>query len=297
MKRYLIYILTIIGFLCCNLKAQEVIELPPLFEYPVPPEELESLDERCDYIVKHFWDNFDFKKKDAVDQYALNSAFGVFTTSLQYASKKEADKAIDNLLSKISNNPTQLLQFTKAAEENLYGPRAEVWIDEIYLKFADAIAKNKKVSDSRKSKYILQEKALTGSKPGQSAPTFTFTDIYGQQKNYYPMSTPTILIFGNPDDTDWMMARLKMESNFTFRDALDKGKINVLYILPNKTEGWKEKIANYNLRWSLGASPSVSEIYDTRLPVSIFLVDSSGKIVDKFLPVEAAVGRALELIN
>lgn len=111
------------------------------------------------------------------------------------------------------------------------------------------------------------------------------------------MSTPTILIFGNPDDTDWMMARLKMESNFTFRDALDKGKINVLYILPNKTEGWKEKIANYNLRWSLGASPSVSEIYDTRLPVSIFLVDSSGKIVDKFLPVEAAVGRALELIN
>lgn len=294
----LIFILTCLFATCIsNANAQRVIEIQPLFEYPVAPEELESLDKKCDYLVKNFWNNFDFKNKQSVDQYALNEAFGVFVTPMRYASVKEVDQAIDKLIGKISGNPLLLLQFTKAAEEKLYGPRADFWSDAIYLKFLDAVLKNKKIAENRKKKYSAQAEALHKSALGNSAPSFEFTDINGEKKTYYPMSTPTLLIFGDPDDTDWRLARLKMDSNFQLGEALDKGKVNILYIVPSVSENWKQSLSNYDNHWTIGESSNLSEIYDTRLNPSIYVVSSDGKILDKFISPEQAVANVLELVN
>ena len=296
-KKLFIYILFSFFFIFQSVYAQNVIEIEPLFEYPTAPEELEALDERCDYIVKHFWDNFDFKNKQTIDQYALNEAFQVYVSPMRYASKKEVDQSIDKLLNKISGNPSLLLQFTKAAEENLYGPRAEFWSDPLYLKFLDAVIKNKKLKENRKAKYISQAQIIKESEAGNKAPSFHFSDKDGLSKTYFPMSTPTLLIFGNPDDTDWRLARLKMDSNMKLSDALEKGKLNIIYILPFSLENWPNLVSNYNSNWTIGNSPEASEHYDLRLNPSIYLIGSDGIIVNKFLSAEQSVEDILELIN
>lgn len=279
-----------------NLFSQNIIEVEPLFEYPVAPEEMEALDERCDYIVKHFWDNFDFKNKTTIDQFALNNAFQVYVSPMRYANKKEVDQSIEKLLGKISGNPSLLLQFTKAAEENLYGPRADFWSDPLYLKFLDAVIKNKKIKDNRKTKFISQAKSIRESEVGTKAPSFNFTDKDGEAKIYFPMSTPTLLIFGNPDDTDWRLSRLKMDSNMKLGEALQKGKLNIIYILPFSIDNWQNLISNYNKYWTVGNSPESSEYYDLRLNPSVYIVGSDGEILNKFLPVEEAVETILNLV-
>lgn len=280
-----------------SINAKEVIEIQPIFEYPVTPEELESLEDRCNYLVKHFWDNFDFKNKQSVDQYALNEAMQVYVSSLQYASYKEGEQSLNNLINKISSSPLLLLQFTKAAEENLYGPRALFWSDPLYLKFLDAVAKNKKISPQRKEKYLSQAQSLRKSMEDMVAPSFKFTDQNGETKNYFPMSTPTLLIFGEPDDTDWRLQRLKMESNFKLQDALDKGKLNILYIVPAEIPDLKNQTSNYNKHWTLGQSAEIKKDYDIRLNPSVYLVGSDGKIRNKNISIEEAVANALQLLN
>lgn len=297
--RNFIYII-LFSFIFSGFKAgvaQDVIHIQPLFEYPVAPEELESLDAKCDYLVKNFWNNFDFKKKRAIDQYALNEAFGVYVTSMRYASKKEVDQSVDKLISKISSNPALLIQFTKAAEFNLYGPRADVWIDDLYLKFVDAILKNKKISTAKKEKYQAQANSLRLSREGNSAPSFNFIDTNGEKKIYFPMSTPTILIFGDPDDTDWRLARLKMDTNFKLGEALEKGKINILYILTKDTDNWQQNVSNYNTYWTIGQSSDAVEKYDTRLNPSIYIIASDGKVMKKFPYLEEAIDTVLEIVN
>lgn len=279
------------------VKAQNVIQVQPLFEYPVAPESMESLEDRCNYLVKVFWDNFNFKTKEAVDQYALNGAFQVYVTAFQFASAKEVEQSVDKLIKNLSGSPILLMQFGKAAEENLYGPRAEFWSDELYLKFAEAIIKNKKISDKRKTKYLTQESALSKSAIGNVAPSFWFEDKERASKQYFPMSTPTLLIFGNPDDTDWRLARLKMDTNFKFTKALDKGKINVLYIIPYDVDNWQQLVSNYNNHWTVGQSIDVPGKYDTRLNPSIFIVGADGKIAQKNLQAEEAMVAILELVN
>lgn len=284
----------------CNaflINAQSVIEIKPLFEYPVAPEEIETLEEKCNYIVKNFWNNFDFKSKQSLDQYALNEAFGVFVTPMRYASGKEVDQAVDKLIGKISGNPILLLQFTKAAEETLYGPRAEFWSDGLYLKFLETILKNKKIADNRKTKYKNQAATLQNSMVDNVAPSFDFIDLKGETKTYFPMSTPTILIFGDPEDTDWRLVRLKMDSNFKLGDAIDKGKVNILYIIPEDKTEWQRSVSNYNPKWTVGNSPNVGEIYDIRLDPAIYIVGSDGKIISKFPLPEGAMETVLELVN
>ena len=297
MKKLLYIFLFAVGFFNFSGKSQEIIEIAPLFEYPVAPEEIESLSERCDYLVKNFWNNFDFKSKDPVDQYALNEAVKVYTSTFPYATRKEVEISVDKLVEKISGNPILLLQFGKAAEENLYGPRAEFWADELYLKFADAIVKNKKVSDSRKAKYKTQINTLRESLVGNTAPSFEFIDKNGDKKNYFPMTTPTLLFFGNPEDTDWRLARLRMDSNFGLDDAIKKGKINILYIVPFESANWKSTVSNYNPYWVVGLSEDASKHYDIRLDPTIYVIGNDGKIINKNVSVDQAVASILETVS
>lgn len=297
MKRLYLLLLILVISLKLEICSQEIIEIEPLFEYPVAPEEMESLEDRCNYIISNFWNQLDFKRKTPVDQHALNEAFNVYTTAFRYASPKERDQSIDKLLKNLSSNPILLLEFCKAAEENLYGPRANIWSDIYYMKFLDAVIKNKKVPANRKQKYQQQLTAMKNSEIGNIAPSFWFLDKERASKQYFPMSTPTLLIFGNPDDTDWRLARLKMDSDYQLEDALKKGKINILYIIPTEQKNWTEMVSNYNSYWTVGQSEEVKNIYDIRINPAIYLVGSDGKILKKNIsPSEAAVSM-IEIIK
>lgn len=277
--------------------SQTVVEIPPLFEYPIAPENIESLDAKCDYIVKNFWNNFNFKSKQAVDQYALNEAFQVYTTAFQFASFKEVDSSIDKLLKNLSGNKILFLQFMKAAEENLYGPRAQYWSDPLYLKFLNSLIKDKKIPQNRKEKYIRQQKALTASKVGNEAPEFWFEDRERASKRYFPMSTPTLLVFGNPDNTDWRLERIRWDSNLSLSEAIDKGKVNILFIVPGNIPNWQNNVENYNKKWTVGQSENIAEIYDVRMNPAIYLIGPDGKILEKNIRVSDAVNLLLDQAN
>ena len=279
------------------MKAQSVIEIEPLFEYPTAPEELPTLEAKSDYLVEHFWDQMDFKSKTTVDQNALNDAFRVFSIPLRWASRDKAVAATDKLLQTISKNPILMLQFTKAAEENIYGPRAEVWVDEVYLKFLNTLVKNKKIPAQRKKKYEDQLSVLSKTVVGCVAPEFSFENVNGDNVTYFPMATPTIIIFGNPKDADWRLSRLRMEANASLSEAIDKGKINILFIIPDKMDDWKQEVVGYSPKWTVGCGNNLKAVYDMRIAPSVYTIGADGKILLKNTPLQTAVNRVLEEVK
>lgn len=292
-KRYLKRSLLCLAFMFTILVPTrlnaEVIEIEPLFEYPVAPEEIISLSDKSNWLMQHFWDNMDFKKKDAVNQSALNDAFRVFTLPMQWADKTEVDKAVDSMLSQLSKNPTLLLQFTKAAEESLYGQRAKIWIDEVYIKYLEAFLKNKKISDSRKIRYRRQLEQLKSSMIGQIAPSFNFTTPTGNPGKFQPIGVFTIIEFGDPDCDDCRFAKLKMETDVEFSELVDKGKVNVLFIIPNKNEGWQDKLSGFSTKWHTGANEEIDDLMDLRTTPALYVIDEEGKIAAKNISVATAM--------
>lgn len=274
-----------------------VMYIEPLFEYPIAPEEISEFTEKCNWLAENFWNPLDLKAKETVDQAKLNHAFKVYATPLQYAEKERVTAAVDRLMKNMQKNPMILYQFTKAAEENIYGPRAEVWIDELYVRILRAALANKKFPKSKRARYELQLKQLEGSLVGNAPAKFDFVRPNGDPAQFFPMSTPTIIIFGDPDCNDCRMGKLRMQANVAFSKAVTDGKINVLFIIPDADEGWQAKVSDFPKNWSVGASDTVADIYDIREIPEVYVIGPDGKVANKHISIMNAMSSALSFIE
>lgn len=274
-------------------EAARTIVIDPVFEYPIAPEEITDLAGKSNYLMEHFWDAMDFKNKTTVDQIALNDAFRVYATPMQWASKEVVDKSVDKLISQYSKNKALTLQFTKAAEEALYGERAKLWIDEIYLKFLDAIMANKKIPAERKVRYERQQRVLRNSLLGATAPAFDFETPQGASAQFRP-GLLTVIEFGDPDCSDCTGAKLKMQMNVQFTNLVEQGIINVLFIADADNDGWQTLMADYPKHWHVGAARDIDDIYDLRGGNPYFyVIGADGKILAKNTSVQNAMNIAI----
>lgn len=275
----------------------ETVVIAPLFDYPVPPEDLETLTERTNYLMDHFWDKLNVKNKNAVDQNALNHAFDTYAAAMQWADRAKVIASTEALLKRLDKNPVLLLQTARAAEEALYGPRAAIWIDEIYLRYAQAVVRSKKIDATRKLRFERQANALSRSAVGNAAPEFSFTRPDGREARYFPMSTPTMIYFGDPECFDCRMGKLKIDTDLEIADLVKQGRLNLLYIMDSPEEGWESKVADYDQKWSVGAAEDLDLIFDLRLTPSIYLIDSKGYITAKNMSVAECAAKIKEICN
>ena len=274
-----------------------VMYMDPLFEYPVAPEEISSFAEKCNWLAENFWNPLDLKSKDAVDQAKMNHAFQVYASTVQYADKDRVTAAVDKLLKNLQKNPMLLYQLTKAAEENIYGPRAEFWIDELYVRILRSALSNKKFPKTKRIRFEEQLKQLESTMVGSQPARFDFVRPNGDAAQFFPMSTPTIIIFGDPDCDQCRMGKLRMQSNVTFSKAVADGKINVLFIIPDADEGWQNKLSDFPANWTVGASDTVAEVYDLRDVPEVYLIGADGTLVNKHMGVLDAMNAALDMLD
>lgn len=274
-----------------------IMYMDPLFEYPVAPEEISEFSEKCNWLADNFWNPLDIKAKEAVDQAKLNHAFKVYATTVQYADKNRVTASVDKLMKSLQKNPMLLYQMAKAAEEEIYGPRAEFWIDELYARMLRAALTNKKFPKTKRARYELQLKQLENTMIGQTPAEFEFNRTNGDVSKYFPMATPTIIIFGDPDCDDCRMGKLRLQANVAFSKAVTDGKVNVLFIIPDAEDGWEAKVADFPKNWTVGASDTVSDMYDIREIPEIYVIGGDAKVAYKHIGVIEAMNAALSLID
>lgn len=259
--------------------------LPPLFEYPVVPEDITDWKARNNWLVEHFWDNFDFKQK-SVGQAQLNHAFKTFTVPMRFADAGVALKSIDKLISKLKKQPGLLLQFTMAAERSTYDPNtSEAIIDEIYLPFLKALAADKKLPNLRKARYAGQLKALDGCLVGDIMKSFEFDDRNGVRTCYNPTAEYTIIEFGDPTCSECRIMKLRMETDAVIKQAAADGKLKIMFIIPDadpdEGDEWRAEVIDYPHFWTVGAASDLEETVDLRYTPCIYVIGPDKKILSK----------------
>lgn len=271
--------------------------IPPLFEYPVAPDDLPDLRSRTNYVMENFWQPFDFTQS-VVDQNALNHAFGVYTGSMPYADAEIVLDSSKKLIEKIKDNPGLTYQFTKAAEENLYGPRAEMWIDQIYLMFLDNLVRNKKIDDIKKAKYIEQDRILRATQPDQPLPQLKYTKKDGWKVTFKPSKDYTIIEFGNPECHDCHLAQFQFEISASVNNMIDDGILDVAFFIPEDEDGeLLKKTESFPEKWIVGKAEDAYDFFDIRATPTIYVIDKNGKIIAKNVAAETAIGIVEESIK
>lgn len=259
--------------------------LDPLFEYVEAPDDLPDLQSRTNYLMDNFWNPFDFNRQTAVDQYALNHAFNVYAQAMPFASEKKVFESVKNLINKLKANPVLTYQFTKAAEENLFGPRASFWSDELYTGFLENLVQNKNIDESRKTKYRKQLDMLRRSALGASFPKHKVTNMHGTETEITVSKPFTLVEITTPVCEDFRYTNLKLDISSVVNDKINDGTLDIdLIMVCNKLPE-----ANYPEKWNVFASENINETLDVRMFPCFYLLDKNGKIVGKNLAVDDAI--------
>lgn len=276
--------LCLIGTFMCQ--AQSASAPATLFPYPTAPDELETLSDRTNYLVTHFWDRCPMQSA-ILKRDEFKKAFLDYISFMPYAEAHVTHESIDKLIAAYSKQPEHMLTLAELAEEAVYNGESDFVSDEIFLAFANPVIENKKINKTKKARIAHEAKVVGQTQVGQPAPELNYTLPDGTKGNLSSTKGSHVLLFVNdPDCEDCMMARVRLSADNNINDLLDSGLLKIVSIYPGDYSAeWAQQVANYNKRWIIGACPDIDEIYDLRSSPALYYLNPKGEILSKTLDV------------
>lgn len=267
------------------------------FPYPIIPDSIGMFQKRCDYLARHFWDFCDLKKAFSAKA-KMAQEFNVYISILKNANPDSAIASVVRFNKKLEKQPADQLFMAECAENLLYGDTAEMWIDELYLPFAHAVASNKRIDKATKARFAHQEKILKNSLARFPAPSLPYTTREGTAGNLDNDSADVVVVFFNdPDCDDCNLAKLRLDADISTTQLIAEGKLKVVSIsLSEPTQEWKEAVASYPSTWRVGANPDADMTIDLRAGTpEFYILDRNHNIRFKHLTIDQVLDVARQL--
>lgn len=279
-------VLTFVGVISATAQTNANNNL--LVTMPTPPESLERLDQRCNYIIENYWKTFN-PKSSFSSMEKLNNTLGTFFSFTPYASADTVHLAIDRLIEAVGKaDPENLLTLAQLAAGWTYADTAEYQSDELYFPFVRAVALNKKAKGSERVRYVHQYKQLENSMIGSTATDLELTLADGSHKRLSEIATPHVLyVFYDPDCTDCSIAKTRLDADYTLGALIRKGFLSIVAIYPGEADdAWKGSAAGMPSAWTVGASPEADEVFTIDRQPTIYYLDENRRILAKSIPVD-----------
>ena len=246
-----------------------------LFIYPTPPDTMQALQPRCDYIVTRFWERCNFGT--AFDKYPaqLNAAFGDWVAIMPHASADSVHVAIERLLARFAKKGPETLALATMAENWLYSDTAEITSEEVYLPFAKAAASHKKIGKAERARFESQVRIIESSSVGARVPAIPFVKADGSKGTLDDVHSGSVLLFFNdPDCLDCTMARIRLSADPNTAQLIERGELSVVSVYPGETDddNWEKAKASTHPAWVTVAMPDAYDYFDLRsTPLFVFL--------------------------
>ncbi len=269
------------------------------FQYPIVPDSISTLTGRCNYLSNHFWDFCDLKSAFSSKQ-RMADEFKGYLEILQLASPDTAVTAIDRFTARLDKQPKDLLFLAEIAEAELYSDSAKVWSDELYIPFARAVERNKRIDKASKLRYKHQADILENSLPGRRIPSIPYVTADGGKGDVLNDSAQVIVLFINdPECSDCSLARIRMHADIATTQLINDGVVKIISLSAvDPDEKWKAEVADYPSDWIVAANPDIDMTLDLRGGTpSFYILDKRRKIRFKHLDVNQVLDIMRQLKN
>lgn len=277
MKKTILAFLTLVISISASAQVNGAVS-QQFFQLPIIPDSIVSFQNRCDFMVTHYWDFCDLKKAFS-SRDKMADAFKMYISFMPYASADVVFKSVDKFLGGISKKPDDMLFIARLAENNIYADTAEFQSEQLYTHFIDGILKSKKLDKNSREYYEKQASVLHNSQEGMMAPAFDITDSQGAKTKFVTDTAQfaTLLMFMVPGDSDADLAKTRLNANIKTSQLVKSGMLKI-YCIATKNNG--ERFTSPE-GWTSGFAPGIEEIYDVRKSPMFYIINSEGKILKK----------------
>lgn len=265
-KLFIISVLVLVGL-------GQTAKADTYFPYPIVPDSVATFQGRCNYLADHFWDFCEMSKAFSAKQ-KMAQELKVYLSVVANADPAVAVRGVNALMKKLEKQPKDQVFMATVAESQLYGDTAELWIDALYLPFAEAVASNKRVSKAEKARFEQQAEVLRNSMVGSSAPSLPYITREGVGGNLQNDSAEVVIVFFNdPDCSSCNLARIRLDADISMTELINDGVVKVVAItLAEPDEEWKKAVEGYPASWTVAAAPDADLIVDLRASTPDFYI-------------------------
>ncbi len=289
MKKLIILLLMIVSMSAVKGMAQEVAAPKTLFEYPVAPDTIQKFENRVNYIVTRFWNNYDLSKP-IEDLEAFNGAFVDYLGFMRYCHRTVAISSVRDFMFKAQTNKANFEKIAMLADLNLYQVGAEFWSDEIYMEFLKPVVNNKALKQDVRKYYAKHMERMNNTQVRGSLAELEYTDGNGDKKKVGDIEAELVLIFITLDsDADQSFQRVRLSTDVSINNLLADGKVKLLCLSPEKySKEWARNAKSYASNWMVGTCPELAMDgkYDVRFLPCFIILDKDKLIIQKNVDLE-----------
>lgn len=298
---YLILIFCFL-FAACGGKKQDTVtdaaEKKALaFTLPEVPVMLQSPEDRLNFVVQHYWDNFDFKDTayihapDVTEQALVD-----YMDLLVRVPETLADSCLTRTINATAQEGKMLKYFAETLRRYLFDPNSPIRNEEMYEPVGRFLATSSIVDEAVRSRARHDLKLIGMNKVGTVAADFAYTLPTGVKKRMHAILSPyTLLLFYNPDCHGCAETLATMKSSPVLNSPTVMKQVKILAFYPDEDhEAWVNHQNEIPITWINSYDKELTvlteELYDLKAMPTLYLLDKDKKVVLK----DVAVGTVEE---
>jgi len=271
----------------------------PKFTRPDAPAMITDPYQRIEYVVRHYWDYFDFADTTYIPTPEITEQAWVDYIDLLFRIPPDkAQEHMKNMMSKSAQNSKKLfLYFTGLADKYLYEPNSPARNEELYIPVLEVMIQSSALDDIEKIRPQLHLDWALKNRTGTKATDFQFTRITGQTGALYQISVGYILLFfNNPECTSCKEHIEGIRNSAIISKLMAERKLVILSVYPDsEVDEWKANYTIYPADWITGYDPSftIGLKYDLKASPTLYLLDKDKMVLLK----DATLGQIENYLN
>lgn len=276
---------------CCRPKsgADDAVSVrQTAFVYPEIPDTITDSLHRRAFLVRHFWDVYDFSDTSLLSRPDISEqGFVNYLYLLSASEREERQASIDSFIKRSDSCSLALDYFLDLTDRYLYGSASPMHDEDCYVMLASAFMKSKSVPRDKKAMLDNRIKHILKNKIGTPANNFTFVTSGGTHLLLYDVGASRLLLFFYEMGCDTCMAQI---AGLRYIPAVSQkvkaGELRVLAVcLSGDEKQWKTHAQWMPGQWIMAYDEektiSRDSLYDFKTLPSVYLLDADKKVILK----------------
>lgn len=258
------------------------------FVMPTVPDELVAPRDRANYLVTHYWDNFDFSDTTYISLPNITEqAMADYIQILPHSNKDTAYTAIKETLLKTEIDSSMNEYFLTTYKKYLYDPNSPMRNEEYYIPVLNYIIESNRTNEADRERADFKLKMILKNRVGEKAQNFTYTLASGKTSTLYNIGGEYILIlFYNPDCHACAELISTIKNSSVISELLENKSLSILSFYPDSDlEIWKKHLKDIPITWINGYDKHQTvqnkKVYDLKAIPTLYLLDTNKQVILK----------------
>lgn len=271
-----------------RFRGESGIDTITTFVLPTIPATMRNIEERADYLVKHYWDHVNFADTHYIHHPEITEQAWVnYCDLLDHVPLPAAQQSMRTMIERTNAERKVFLYFMELADRYLYDPTSPMRNEEYYIAALESAVESPCLNEAEKIRPAARLKLAQKNRINTQAVDFAYITAQGQQGTLYGLNCEFVLIFFHNPGCEACVETMTLLKQMPVLERLEKeGRLTVLGVYPDEERHeWEQHHKDFPAQWINAYDPKSvikeQQLYDLKAIPTLYLLNKEKTVLLK----------------